>query len=64
MTSDILLTTFAGISVSITLSIDSLAGEPNETFAISYQAPLVSGSNDALFFFRNTSFVIVDADSK
>ena len=36
----------------------------HETFAISYQAPLVSGSNDALFFFRNTSFVIVDADSK
>ena len=64
VTSDILLQSYAGIEVPVTLSVDGLAGEPNETFVISYQASLVSSPNDASFFFRNTTFLIIDDDSK
>ena len=64
VTSDILLLSYAGIEVSVTLSVDSLAGEPNETFVISSQAPIVPSPNDASFLFRNTTFLIIDADSK
>ena len=63
VTSDILLTTFAGLDVSLTISLDDTAGEPVENFVITSQPPLTSGSNDAMFLFRNSTINIVDADS-
>ena len=63
VTSDILLTTFSGMNISITIPLDNIAGEPNETFIVTYRPALVSSPNDARFLFRNTTITIVDGES-
>ena len=64
VTSDILLTNpVAGVDLAITISVDGIAGEPPEMFAITFQPPGVSGNHDPLFLFRNTTVTIIDTDS-
>ena len=61
--SDILITSFSGTDVPVTLAVDGIAGESTESFVTSTQPPLVSGSGDAKFLFRTTTINIRDADS-
>ena len=61
--SDILITSFSGTDVAVTLAVDGIAGESTESFVITSQSPLVSSSGDAKFLFRTTTINIRDADS-
>ena len=60
--SDILIQSAAGLDVAVTISDDGIAGEPRENFTITSQPPLVSGSRDAPFLFRDSVVNIVDSD--
>ena len=63
VSSDILISSAAGLDVAVTISnAYDIAGEPNETFTITSQPPLVSGSNDAQFLFRDSVITIIDND--
>ena len=65
VTSDILLRDpVVGINIAITISVDGIAGESQESFTITSQPPGVSGSADPLFLFRNTTVTIIDTDSE
>ena len=64
MSSDILIQSAAGLDVAVTISDDGIAGEPMENFTITSQTPLVSGSNDAPFLFRDSVVNIIDSDGK
>ena len=61
---DILILSAAGLDVAVTISDDGIAGEPMENFTITSQIPLVSGSSDALFLFRDSVVNIIDSDGK
>ena len=60
--SDILIQSAAGLDVAVTISNDGIAGEPRENFTITSQPPLVSGSRDAPFLFRDSVVNIIDSD--
>ena len=64
VSSDILITSAAGLDVAVTISDDGIAGEPREMFTITSQLPLVSGSNDAQFLFRDSVINIIDSDGE
>ena len=65
MTSDLLLLDpVSGIDIDVTISVDGIAGEPQEIFTITSQPPVVSNIADPLFLFRNTTITIVDANSE
>ena len=44
------------------ISNDGIAGEPMENFTITSQQPLVIGSFDAPFLFRDSVVNIIDSD--
>ena len=48
--------------MAVTISDDGIAGEPMENFTITSQPPLVSGSRDAQFLFRDSVVYIIDSD--
>ena len=58
--SDIIIQSSAGLDVAVTISLDDIAGEPNETFIITAQSSLVSGFRDADFLFRDSVITIID----
>ena len=62
ISSDILIQSATGLDVAVTISDDGIAGEPRETFTITSQPPLVSGSSDAQFLFRDSVVNIIDSD--
>ena len=62
VSSDILIQSPAGLDVAVTISDDGIAGEPMENFTITSQPPLVSGSRDAQFLFRDSVVYIIDSD--
>ena len=63
VSSDILISSAAGLDVAVTISnAYDIAGEPNENFTITSQPPLVSGTNDAKFLFRDSVIIIIDND--
>ena len=64
VSSDILIQSTAGLDVSVTVSHDGIAGEPMENLTITSQPPLVSGSSDARFLFRDSVVNIIDSDGK
>ena len=64
VSSDILISSAAGLDVAVTISNDGIAGEPMENLTITSQPPLVSGSNDARFLFRDSVVNIIDKDGK
>ena len=64
VSSDIVIHLDAGLDVAVTISNDGIAGEPMENFTITSQPPLVSGSSDARFLFRDSVVNIIDSDGK
>ena len=64
VSSDILITSAAGLNVAVTISDDGIAGEPREMFTITSQPPPVSGSSDAQFLFRDSVINIIDSDGE
>ena len=63
VSSDIVIqSSAAGLDVAVTISDDGIAGEPRENFTITSQPPLVSGSDDAQFLFRDSVVNIIDSD--
>ena len=62
VSSDILISSAGGLDVAVTISDDGLAGEPMENFTITSGTPLVSGSYDAPFLFRDSVANIIDSD--
>ena len=64
VSSDILIHSAAGLDVAVTISDDGIAGEPMENLTITSQPPLVSGSSDARFLFRDSVVNIIDSDGK
>ena len=62
--SDILISSAAGFDVDVAISDDGIAGEPMESFTITSQPPLVSGSSDAPFLFRDSVVNIIDSNGK
>ena len=64
VSSDILIQSAAGLDVAVTITDDGIAGEPRETFTITSQPPLVNGTNDAQFLFRDSVITIIDSDRK
>ena len=64
VSSDILIQSAAGLDVAVYVSDDGIAGEPMENFTITSQPPLVSGSNDARFLFRDSVVHINDSNGK
>ena len=60
VSSDIIISSSAGLDVAVTISLDDIVGEPNETFIITAQSPLVSGFSDADFLFRDSVITIID----
>ena len=62
VSSDILITSAAGLDVAVTISNDGIAGESMENFTITSQQPLVIGSFDAPFLFRDSVVNIIDSD--
>ena len=62
VSSDILISSAAGLDVAVTISDDGIAGETMENFTITSQPPPVSGSSDAPFLFRDSVVNIIDAD--
>ena len=64
VSSDILISSAAGLDVAVTISDDGIAGEPMENLTITSQPPLVSGSSDARFLFRDSVVNIIDSDGK
>ena len=54
----------AGIDINIIITDDGIAGEPPESFTITYQQPTISSNADPLFLFRNTTVTIMDTNSK
>ena len=64
VSSDIVIHLDAGLDVAVTISNDGIAGEPMENFTITSQPPLVIGSRDAPFLFRDSVVNIIDSDGK
>ena len=64
VSSDIIIQLAAGLDVAVTISNDGMGGEPIENFIITSQPPLVIGSRDAPFLFRDSVVNIIDSDGK
>ena len=64
VSSDILMSSAAGLDVAVTIVDDDLAGEPRENFTITSQPPLVNENNDAPFLFRDSVVNIIDSNGK
>ena len=62
VSSDILITSTSSLNVAVTISNDGIAGEPMENFTITSQPPLVIGSTDVPFLFRDSVVNIIDSD--
>ena len=59
-----MISTTAGILISVTLFNDSLAGEPIENFTYSSLSPVSPSPTDAMFLFRDSVINIVDINSE
>ena len=62
VSSDLVIQQNTDLIVAVTISDDGIAGEPRENFTITSQPPLVIGSRDAPFLFRDSVVNIIDSD--